>query len=91
MILYILNLLDLLTTAIALDMGGVEMNPLANWLIGVHPMLFVFCKIVVVGALILLLVWKENWKALWFLFMLHVAVVANNIYIIFLLGGYLWQ
>lgn len=85
MTLYILNLLDLLTTAIALELGGVEMNPAANYLIGVHPMLYVFCKVVVVGALILFLVWKGSRKAINILAWTHAAVVAWNIYIILIL------
>lgn len=91
MVLYLLNLLDLLTTAMALDLGGVELNPVANFLIGVHPMLYVFCKVVVVGLLILFLEWMDSRKAIRFLSWLHAAVVVWNVYIIYLLGGALWQ
>lgn len=90
MVLYLLNLLDLLTTAIALDMGGVERNPVANFLIGVHPMLFIFCKVVVVGLMVLVLMWTDSRKAIRFLSWIHAAVVAWNVYIIYLLGGALW-
>ena len=90
MILYILNLLDLLTTAVALDLGGIELNPVADFLIGVHPMLFVFAKVVVVGLLVLFLEWRDSRKAIKFLCWLHAAVVAWNCFIIYLLGGALW-
>ena len=91
MILYILNFLDLLTTAIVLGMGGIELNPVADFLIGVHPMLYVFCKLVVGGWLILVLILTESRKSIRILCWFYAAVVAWNLFVICLLGGALWQ
>ena len=47
---YILNLLDMAFTLHALEHGARELNQFVNWMIGVHPWLFVFSKVVVAGA-----------------------------------------
>jgi hypothetical protein len=49
---YILNLLDMAFALHALKHGGRELNPIVNWMIGVHPLLFVFCKVVAAGVLL---------------------------------------
>jgi hypothetical protein len=50
MIAYILNLLDMIITLYVLNHGATELNPIANNLIILHPLLFIFYKTVVVGA-----------------------------------------
>lgn len=49
---YILNLLDMAFTLHALEHGARELNPIVNWMIGVHPWLFPFAKIVLVGVVL---------------------------------------
>lgn len=46
MALYLLNLLDLVSTLLALSWGAVEMNPIVAFLMGIHPALFPLVKIV---------------------------------------------
>lgn len=46
MILYILNIVDLISTLVALSCGLVEINPIMNLIIRIHPALFLFVKIV---------------------------------------------
>ena len=52
MTVYILNLLDMAITLHALEHGARELNPIVNWMIGVHPLLFVFSKVVLVGVVL---------------------------------------
>ena len=52
MTIYILNLLDMAITLHALEHGARELNPIVNWMIGVHPLLFVFSKVVLVGVVL---------------------------------------
>lgn len=49
---YILNLLDMAFTLHALEYGARELNPIVNWMIGVHPLVFAFAKTVVAGVLL---------------------------------------
>ena len=44
MILYILNLFDLVSTLIALSHGAAEMNPLMDFCFSIHPALFTLVK-----------------------------------------------
>lgn len=46
MILYLLNLADLASTLIALSHGLVEMNPIINAMLSIHPILFPAVKII---------------------------------------------
>ena len=45
MILYLLNLFDLLSTLYALSIGLVEMNPIMNFCISIHPLAFTLIKL----------------------------------------------
>ena len=55
MIAYLLNLFDLACTYLFLERGGYELNPVARWLIGIHPAAFPFAKVFVAGVLCSLL------------------------------------
>lgn len=46
MTLYLLNLADMTTTICALSHGMVELNPVVNWMLSIHPALFPLVKIV---------------------------------------------
>ena len=52
MTIYILNRLDMAITLHALEHGARELNPIVDWMIGVHPLLFVFSKVVLVGVVL---------------------------------------
>lgn len=45
MLLYCLNLADLVSTLVILHNGGVELNPVMNVIIAAHPALFALVKI----------------------------------------------
>lgn len=47
MTLYLLNLADLISTLYALSIGAVEMNPIMNFAISVHPVVFTAIKLLV--------------------------------------------
>lgn len=57
MILYFLNLLDHVSTLIALECGAVELNPLLNTIIDFYPPLLHFVKIFLAFFLCL---WLEH-------------------------------
>ena len=84
MILYVFNLADMVTTLIALFFGLQEANPIARFLIGIHPVLFVAVKTV---PMYYLCRWLEKQAVksrvtavlYWFTVFAHVAVVAWNI------------
>ena len=48
---YILNLFDLIFTYYALRHGAYEYNPFMRYVMGIHPLAFPFCKIVLAGVL----------------------------------------
>lgn len=89
---YILNILDLALTLYALQLGAVELNPIMNFVIGIHPLLFLFVKTV---PAYLLCRWLENnarkTKAARVRFniitIIYAAVVANNLIVILALKG----
>ena len=90
MIVYVLNLLDLACTYYFLCRGGEELNPVAQWLIEVHPVAFPFAKIIVAGALCYMLEHLAKTEpatkiALWIITGWYTAIVAY--YILLILGG----
>jgi len=60
MILYLLNLCDLATTLFALSHGLVELNPVVNWMLSIHPALFPLVKIVLAYILCIRFVQYEK-------------------------------
>ena len=87
---YLLNLFDLACTYILLSHGGEEINPVARWLINIHPAAFPFAKIVVAGFLFWLLSYIARIEpaariALYFITVYYAAIVAY--YIILFFGG----
>lgn len=48
---YLLNLFDLACTYLFLERGGYELNPVARWLLSIHPAVYPFCKVFVAGVL----------------------------------------
>ena len=87
MILYLLNLFDLLTTLYALTLGLVELNPIMNFVIHVHPLAFTLIK---VSALPLCLWLKRNSKLYPFVTALFAVAVGWNLMNVFIFGGILW-
>lgn len=78
MIPYILNIIDLITTLYALQHGGIELNPIMAFVIGVHPLLFVFVK-----AILVIPIFVSIEKASRFTYIgvtiLFLIVVTNNL------------
>lgn len=90
MLLYVLNLIDLLTTQAALALGAWELNPIAAWLQELHPALYPFVKIV---PTFFLCWWLEQnatgnppaRKRLHAIEAIAAAVAANNCFVIYLM------
>ena len=51
MIVYNQNILDLFLTLYAVSHGGAELNPVANAMIALHPLVYAFYKVAVCGVL----------------------------------------
>lgn len=90
MTLYILNLFDLACTYLFLERGGYELNPVARWLLSIHPAAFPFAKVFVAGALCYWLHWigrKEPAArvAIYLITGLYAAIAVY--YIILIFGG----
>lgn len=80
-VLYILNLLDLVFTLNAIAFGGMELNPLMKCV----PVM-VFYKIVIVGALCLWLSkqWEQAKKGVWLCLGVYAMLVAYHIVMLLL-------
>lgn len=68
-----LNIFDAASTVYAMSEGASELNPIMRALIDVHPLLFVFVKVLVVG---LGAAYLEHRNAVWALY------VANAVYVV---------
>lgn len=84
MILYILNLFDLLSTLYALSLGLVELNPIMAFAIFLHPAVFAFVKLV---PAYFLCRWIEDKKSYPYLVGAFGATVGLNFLNILLIGG----
>lgn len=90
MIVYFLNIADLISTLWGLENGAVEMNPVINFFLGIHPLLFPFVKIV---PAFFLCQWLEQnakknpaaRKRLNVISAVYAAVVANNFVVLFIM------
>ena len=87
---YLLNLFDLACTYLFLERGGYELNPVARWLLSIHPIAFPFVKVFVTGVLCWLLhligkVEPRTRYALRIMTGLYAAIAAY--YIILFFGG----
>ena len=80
----VLQLADVLTTALGLRNGAVEANPAAAWLLSVHGELAVYAvkALIVVGVVALVLVVQRRYGRVWYALrasnVLYVLVVAIN-------------
>jgi hypothetical protein len=79
---YLLNLIDIITTLYALDRGAVELNPIMAAVIGVHPLLFVFVKAVLVIPIFIRLE-KASRFVYYVVTVLFAIVVMNNLIVCF--------
>lgn len=52
MLPYILNLFDLVCTYYFINQGGSELNPVVRWMMATNPLLYPFCKIVLMGLML---------------------------------------
>lgn len=85
MILYVLNLADLISTLLALSLGAVELNPIVDFCISIHPAVFALVKIFPAYWLCRWL--EKNGKSYTAVCEVCAAFVVNNIFIILLIGG----
>lgn len=76
MTLYLLNLADLISTLYALSLGAVEMNPIMNFAISVHPVVFTLVKL---SAFPLCLWLKRNSNAYPFVTAVFAVTVGWNL------------
>lgn len=53
----LLNIVDIVSTLYLLSIGGTEMNPVMDYLLSVHPGLFVGVKLVAISAGLVFLHW----------------------------------
>ena len=84
MILYILNLFDLLSTLYALSLGLVEMNPIMDFCISIHPAFFALIKLIPAYWLCR---WLQDKKSYPYIVGAFGATVWWNIVNIILIGG----
>ena len=75
MVLYFLNLIDALSTLLALSLGAVELNPIMALSLSIHPALFVIIKL----AILPLCLWLRKSKAYPYLVGAYAATVWWNI------------
>lgn len=75
MILFILNIADLITTLIALSHGLQEHNMLVCWMLMINPIVFVLAKI----AILPLCLWLRDKKSYLFVVGFAAATVWWNI------------
>lgn len=85
MTLYLLNILDLLTTLYALSLGLVELNPIMDFAIFLHPAVFAVIKI----AAYPLCRWLKDKESYPYIVGAFGATVWWNIVNILLIGGFL--
>lgn len=85
MTLYILNLFDLATTLCAMSKGAVEMNPIIEFVVGIHPAIFPVVKLI---PAYFLCRWLErnSRKSYAVVCAVYAAMVANNIAVLHMLG-----
>lgn len=83
MTLYLLNILDLISTLYALSLGLVELNPIMDFAIFLSPAVFAAVKIAVYP----LCRWLEDKESYPYLVGAFAATVGMNILNIILIGG----
>lgn len=83
MILYILNLADLVSTLLALSLGAVELNPIMDFCISIHPAVFTLVKLVPAYWLCRWL--EKNGKSYTAVCAVYAAFVVNNFAVIYLM------
>jgi uncharacterized protein DUF5658 len=82
----LLQMLDLLTTRMALGMGAGEQNPLVSQIMSVAPAYGLFISKLVVVGIAVLGVWMEKSKGIRVANLAFAGVVAWNLTIIFRLS-----
>ena len=91
---FVLNALDgIFTILVVLTGHAVEANPLMAYLIDCHPVLFMFCKqlLVYLGSLILLR-FRENMLAVFGIFGIFLVYYANLLHHLrFINVGFIWS
>jgi hypothetical protein len=68
---------------------AVELNPLMDYLLGTHPLLFIFIKMLLVGLGVLLL-WRLRARA-WAVISLYACLAVYSTVLLYHLGGGLIQ
>lgn len=82
-ILNVLNILDIITTLIALHLGLVESNILMDTLIQLSPWIFISIKLIVgVGCAIILYYANSTWGFIITCSLFGIVVISNIIHII---------
>ena len=84
MTLYLLNLANLASTLFALSLGLVEMNPIMDFCISIHPALFALIKLIPAYWLCR---WLQDKKSYPYIVGAFAATVWWNILNIILIGG----
>lgn len=80
MILYLLNLGDLVSTLIALSHGICEANPVMRFLLDIHPVLFVAVKTIPAYYLCMYLATKSRKWVYWSIAGIYAVTVAWNVF-----------